>query len=48
MSHALPGEDLFEAGLRDLREGRESIATHIILRIGLGSRLPEPFEFRES
>ena len=34
MSHALPGEDLIEAGLQDLREGRESIAG---LLVAIGS-----------
>jgi hypothetical protein len=34
MNHALPGEDLIEAGLRDLREGRESIAG---LLVAIGS-----------
>jgi hypothetical protein len=34
MNHALPGEDLIEAGLRDLREGRESIAA---LLVAIGS-----------
>ena len=34
MSHALPGEDLIEAGLKDLREGRESIAA---LLVAIGS-----------
>ena len=45
MSHALPGEDLIEAGLKDLREGRESIAA-LLVAIGaprlrrLGLNLP--------
>jgi len=34
MNHALPGEDLIEAGLIDLREGRESIAA---LLVAIGS-----------
>jgi len=34
MNHALPGEDLIEAGLKDLREGRESIAA---LLVAIGS-----------
>jgi hypothetical protein len=46
MNHALPGEDLIEAGLRDLREGRESIAG-LLVAIGsprlrrLGLELPD-------
>lgn len=46
MNHALPGEDLIEAGLRDLREGRESIAG-LLIAIGtprlrrLGLDLPD-------
>ncbi|HSQ23527.1 MAG TPA: hypothetical protein VLN44_03935 [Pyrinomonadaceae bacterium] len=45
MSHALPCEDLIEAGLKDLREGRESIAA-LLVAIGaprlrrLGLNLP--------
>jgi hypothetical protein len=38
MNHALPGEDLIETGLRDLREGRESIAG---LLVAIGSDLPD-------
>lgn len=34
MNHALPGEDLIEAGLKDLSEGRESIAA---LLVAIGS-----------
>ena len=34
MNHALPGEDLIETGLKDLREGRESIAA---LLVAIGS-----------
>jgi len=34
MNHALPGEDLIEAGLKDLRDGRESIAG---LLVAIGS-----------
>jgi len=34
MNHALPGEDLIEAGLTDLREGRETIAA---LLVAIGS-----------
>ncbi len=34
MSHVLPGEDLIEAGLIDLREGREPIAG---LLVAIGS-----------
>jgi hypothetical protein len=46
MNHALPGEDLIEAGLKDLREGRESIAA-LLVAIGsprlrrLGLDLPD-------
>ena len=34
MNHVLPGQDLIEAGLKDLREGRESIAA---LLVAIGS-----------
>jgi len=30
MNHALPGEDLIEAGLKDLREGRETIPALLV------------------
>ena len=46
MNPALPGEDLIEAGLKDLREGRESIAA-LLVAIGsprlrrLGLDVPE-------
>lgn len=46
MDHALPGEDLIEAGLEDLRNGRETIAS-LLVAIGaprlrtLGLDLPE-------
>jgi len=45
MNHALPGQDLIEEGLRDLREDRESIAA-LLVAIGaprlrnLGIELP--------
>lgn len=46
MNAALPGEDLIEAGVRDLNEGRETIAA-LLVAIGsprlrrLGLTLPE-------
>ena len=46
MNYALPGEDLIEAGVRDLREDRESIAA-LLVAIGsprlrrLGLDLPD-------
>jgi hypothetical protein len=46
MSHALPGEDLIEAGIRDLHERRETIPA-LLVAIGsprlrrLGIELPE-------
>ncbi|HEY3039243.1 MAG TPA: hypothetical protein VGJ66_10930 [Pyrinomonadaceae bacterium] len=46
MNAALPGEDLIEAGVRDLNGGRETIAA-LLVAIGsprlrrLGLRLPE-------
>ena len=45
-SYALPGEDLVEAGIRDLREGRETIEA-LLVAIGaprlrrLGVELPD-------
>jgi len=45
-SHALPGEDLIEAGIRDLHDGRETIEA-LLVAIGaprlrrLGLELPE-------
>ena len=39
MNHALPGEDLIEAGLKDLREGRESIAA-LLVRDRIASTAP--------
>ncbi len=45
MNHALPGQDLIEEGVRDLREDRESIAA-LLVAIGaprlrnLGIELP--------
>ena len=46
MNHALPGEDLIEEGVKDLREQRESIAA-LLVAIGaprlrhLGIELPD-------
>ena len=46
MDDVLPGEDLIEAGLQDLRDGRETIAA-LLVAIGsprlrrLGLELPE-------
>ena len=46
MNTALPGEDLIEAGLQDLRDGRETIAA-LLVAIGsprlrqLGIELPD-------
>lgn len=46
MNSALPGEDLIEAGVRDLREGRETIPA-LLVAIGaprlrrLGIELPD-------
>jgi hypothetical protein len=46
MDAVLPGEDLIEAGLQDLREGRETIAALLVAtgapRLGsLGLELPD-------
>ncbi|MEK6278903.1 MAG: hypothetical protein AABN95_00965 [Acidobacteriota bacterium] len=47
MDGALPGEDLIEEGMQDLRDGRETIAA-LLVAIGaprlrtLGIDLPEP------
>lgn len=46
MNHVLPGEDLIEAGVEDLRSGRETFAS-LLVAIGsprlrrLGLELPE-------
>lgn len=51
MDSVLPGEDLIEAGLRDLRAGRETIAA-LLVAIGsprlrrLGLDLPEQLPHR--
>ena len=47
MKDVLPGEDLIEAGVQDLRDGRETVAA-LLVAIGsprlkrLGLELPEP------
>ena len=55
MNDVLPGEDLIEAGVQDLRDGRETIASLLVAigsprlrRIGLElpSKLPENPEHR--
>jgi hypothetical protein len=55
MNNALPGEDLIEAGLSDLREGRETIASLVVaigsprlkrLGLDLPDRLPDDPEHR--
>ena len=55
MNHALPGEDLIEAGLADLREGRETVASLLVaigaprlrsLGLELPARLPDNPEHR--
>lgn len=55
MTDGLPGEDLIEAGVRDLRDGRETIAALLVaigsprlrtIGIELPSKLPENPEHR--
>lgn len=55
MNQALPGEDLIEAGIQDLRDGRETIAALLVAiggprlkRIGLNlpDQLPKAPEHR--